>query len=132
MTTEPLVGRSLDRAIAEAMGWTHFHGDASLIDGKFDRGVLPGDDSGRTYRVPAFHESLDALRDGPEKVLREAGWWMCLYEGGEAPNTFWLIEWRHPRLATAPLEMTATTESVARANAALKALTALQEVNRGG
>lgn len=120
-TQQSLTGRELDRAIATAM--YHAGGEGYLPYGT--------DEDGAHYqRIPAFHESLDALRDGPEKVLREAG---CLVSVYYFPDHV-QAEWRIPRKGGgAPniYDGQGLTEALARADAALKALTALQEVNRG-
>lgn len=67
----------LNRALAEVMGWKHeWHKENR--PGQCAAGlVLPHwhDERGvRKMKHADFAQSLDALRDGPERLLREAGW----------------------------------------------------------
>lgn len=75
----------------------------------------------RTYYVgPDYHEDLNALRDGPEQVLRERGWSLIVTDFVTDGQRLWSARW-----FTALAELvryTGRTEAEARARAALAAL----------
>lgn len=109
MTTQ-LEGRALDRAIAELMGWKF--AQHPFVTGNYStREALAG---GSWRRIPAFTESLDALRDGPERVLREAGWILCVQDDGERADVTWS---KGSSLSSAPpeVDVSAPAEPWARA-----------------
>lgn len=111
--TESLTGRALDRALAEAMGLeTHGKGeDTALTTG----GLLP-----------RWHSSIDALVSGPEKKLREVGFYFEVGSSvgeesvrGAFSATWWVAN--GDEIADAQGD----TEAEARARACLAALQAL-------
>ena len=63
--------------------------------------------------IPAFTDSLDALKAGPEKLLREAGWVLAV-TGFDDDS--WSAEWwkagRDFILVSAPTEARARAEAV--------------------
>lgn len=145
--SDELSGRDLDRAIAEAMGWRVW----LTQHGQYTHAVWqtgadePWKRTQRAYwnpeayteitwreidpmkhieseSVPRFHASLDALRDGPEKVLREAGWRRAFFNRNE--NMMW--GWWKGRQEVLYSE-DVYGETAARALAALRALRAPAE-----
>ena len=77
-----MTDRELDRALAEASGWrmNDVGGHEKWIDSSSEdwRCLTCGN------TLPRFSTDLNELRDGPERVLREAGWRFSLWmlEGG--------------------------------------------------
>jgi len=120
----------LNREIAEAMGWVERDLTTCLM-----RSALHWHDETRACypRLPDFVNDLNALRDGPEKRLRDAGWFLVVMSPDGRPA--WFAEWRGwpdgpegVRLSAAEF---APTEAEARARAALAALKASQETAGG-
>lgn len=116
-------GRDLDRAIAEAMGWT-----VEWIEiPRLYRDGVRGDWYSRRASLPHWHSSLDALRHGPEKVLREAGCYFDAKVGAPYLHGWQRITWFGKR-GDALTELDALYdggEAEARARVALAALKAL-------
>lgn len=121
-------GRELDRAIAEAMGWVFDYQGVRLY-ARNERQV--NDKDGGTLDPLPYSTSLDALADGPEKVLRERGWARLTVEwdNRDAHEVFWYRDRRDEYPAASGF---ATTEAAARAEAALAALNASRPVPEGG
>ena len=116
-----LSGDELDRAIAEAMGATapcgyrDFDGTGCHLSLGSHVGAM------HEYEAPEFDMSLDALRDGPEKVLREAGLLLSVWQPHQARvNAGWHSD-------TKAWLGNGGTEAEARARAALAALVAMKE-----
>ena len=107
-----LTGRDLDRAIAEAMGWEQNEFETAYW---YDE---PGADAPSDRPLPHFHRSLDALRDGPEKVLREASMVLGLHVEPTVARAGWAS------LAASRIDYSGygSTEAEARARACLAAL----------
>lgn len=116
----------LNRRLAEAMGWTfESHTDKRpnqcgalnpLAHWHNEHGIVKG--------LPNFTASLDQLRDGPEKMLREAEWTYEIrgdkFDGAAVEAGWWM-----PGYAGAIALEGEATEAEARAKAALAALLVL-------
>lgn len=126
-----LQGRELDRAIAEAMGgarakpgWYWFR-ETGGADGFPDIDAPGQEPLFCDSPDNQFHSSLDALRDGPERMLREAGWSVTVILGGKVGGPErWSVVWASDSFDG---EATAATEAEARARACLTALRAMKE-----
>lgn len=128
MTTAPdpraldafLNPQELNRALALAMGWTKFGaGDwpkKACLHGNLTWYADHWHDERGQQRDLAFATSLDALRDGPERVLRAAGWCIRVTESTGSVEAEWYSLRGNMEGATAD------TEVEARAHAALAAL----------
>ena len=121
MTTQ-LDGDAINRALAEKMGW------AFDVAGQRVYAQMPVQalrrDGGSRFPLDYCHD-MNALRDGPEAKLRDAGWTLIVETGGADGGTIasWLDE-----LDIVRAEEGDATEAAARAAvdlAALAALTAL-------
>ena len=125
MTTER-TDDEINRSIAELMGWIYERHPESR-PGKCVGRALPhwhAPDGRAAGEPPNFTHDLNALRDGPERVLREAG---CLLRVYYFPDHV-LADWRVPRGGGgAPniKEGQALDEARARALAAEAALTVI-------
>jgi hypothetical protein len=112
-----LDNRALDRALAEASGWrmNDVGGHEKWIDSSSEdwRCLTCGN------TLPRFTTDLNALRDGPERVLREAGWAQRVIQVNGARGCFWDAEWW--TMQGDLHEASAPTEARARAEAALMA-----------
>lgn len=124
MNTEvELSGRRLDCALAIASGWTAVrleHGEVGSHVYEDWYGVHPT--NGLPLIIPAYHESVDSLRE-VEARLRAAGLWLEVisYADGAVQAT-----WRNAETDLRVSGGTLTSsESVARAQAALRALHAI-------
>lgn len=124
----------LNRALAEAMGWrvrnTPSVGPAlyEVPRGQRDWEIDGCSLYGGYANVPDFATSLDALRDGPERVLREAGAWEIVaawFRTSAGVEAFEATIHMHG-FATA-FAGRGATEAEARARAALAALTDQRE-----
>lgn len=120
MSDNALSGRDLDRAIAEAMGWTFYARNAGEDDW-----YATHDGTYRNQHLPSFSTSLDALSEGPEKVLRETGLTLIVgqRDGWYAVWEQWDVQ-HHNDLHDYEGESN-ISEAEARALAALAALRAL-------
>lgn len=81
--------------------------------------------------LPDFARDLNELRDGPERMLREAGWTFEIrgdkFDGMAVEAGWWM-----PGVAGAIALEGAPTEAKARASAALHALEAMREPHDEG
>ena len=124
---------ALNREIAELMGWRHKRtGDERYEDCREASVDHWHTDDGIAYCLPDFAASLDALRDGPEAVLRKAFYIPAVelfvdVDGVED----WYFRWIPTRTVQHEFPLIgrgrATTEALARARAVAKALSALRE-----
>jgi hypothetical protein len=123
--------RELDRAIAEAMGehvhdWEH---DQKTTRMYVCRTCQVRSPAGQTSAPHSFSTDLNALRDGPERVLREAGWAQRVVQVNGARGCFWDAEWW--TMQGDLHEASAPTEARARAEAALMALRVMKGEGNG-
>ena len=135
--TADLSGPDLNRAIAEAMGWRGL-----VLRGHAAGRAWWGDLPRRTvragkYPVPDFERSLDAQRDGPWKMLHEAGYLMgqAQYVVNAPPLVryqYWWAGWRYTqtRIGDRAGEEDARTAALSTL-AALLAMNAAKEVVHG-
>lgn len=132
--------RELEWAIAEAMpsGIVLKPFETAICNGcRVSGGVWLLDESRFTDRhewgryvlmVPDYTTDLNALRDGPERVLREAGWRLTVATQGDWAGAAWRFP-VFPSPFAVPKQSEASTEARARAEAALAALAALLVMN---
>jgi len=132
-----LSGPDLNRAIAEQLGWRfkkvpdHFYRlDDPMRAEHYARVSENGEEwvwsrSGFTY-APDFERSLDAQRDGPWKMLHEAGWAMVIESGtGRWFATWYTPHQPHDFLRGRQYGGVGDTPAVACARATLAALLAM-------
>ena len=111
-----MTDRELDRALAEAMG---LHPDVVRAHG---RALVEGLD------FPIWHADLNALRDGPERVLRDAGWFLNIEVSRDGATATW--DSGAPMFVPSGTAYT-PTEARARAEAALAALRVMKGEGNG-
>ena len=114
--------RELDRAIAEAVGWEQ---DPPETGAWYEL----GNQACHFSADVEFSTNLNALRDGPERVLREAGWTMELLL-----HHAYAIRWTNGYIGGVPFQQEraqAPTEARARAEAALQALQVMKGEGNG-
>ena len=100
-----LTDTELNDRIGKAMGWTQHCHDCPLWKS-------PDGHEFGSY-LPEYVDSLDALKSGPEKMLRAQGW--RLNHVSENKHGEFLIAWtkgRVRRWASAPTEERARAEAV--------------------
>ena len=101
---------------------------STLTDQKLNKrlaraqGLVCNDGDGRDCPVcgigAQYTDSLDALKSGPEKMLRDAGWQLSIVE---LDPTRWLTEWGHSKREESVWQE-APTEERARAEAVCQGL----------
>ena len=120
MTTE-LSLEQVNRALAEAMGWTRHLSEDTMTPCYVDDCYDTGDD---THMLPDFTRDLNALKTTVEELLHKAEMTLRIVVHQSSTSAFWLHSWESGpqvgRKAECP------TEAEARARAALAALTAMK------
>ena len=109
MTLSTLTDTELNERIGKAMGWKQHCPDCPLWKS------TDGHEFG-SY-LPEYVDSLDALKSGPEKMLREAGWEISVSEHAVTYIAMW---WNKRDLTQ--IRGSAPTEERARAEAVCQGL----------
>lgn len=119
----------LNRALAEATGWTfEAHQDKRPNKcGALDDGPHWHNESGVRKGLSDWAASLDALRDGPERVLRKRG--LRFFLATDLDGVL-MAEWIDESNTTIG-RFWASDEAEARARAALAALTDQRQLTTG-
>ena len=116
MDLSTLTDTEINGRLAVALGWTHpCDGRCHLAEEPYDCQMPWGTTNYHAWTPPAFTDAIDALKAGPEKLLREVGWKIAVCElpdGSFEAMWEWNFDDSKRVIAIAPTEARARAEAV--------------------